>query len=113
MGKVYRFLGLTVGLIIHDMDKPARQRAYAADITYGTNNEMGFDYLRDNMALYAGELVQRGHHFAIVASGRMSSRVSPLARRSLNSVVLAVSWGSSTAASGWARSSAFWASPWV
>ncbi|MDE7041182.1 MAG: preprotein translocase subunit SecA, partial [Oscillospiraceae bacterium] len=66
MGKVYRFLGLTVGLIIHDMDKPARQRAYAADITYGTNNEMGFDYLRDNMALYAGELVQRGHNFAIV-----------------------------------------------
>ena len=66
MGKVYRFLGLTVGLIIHDMDKPARQAAYAADITDGTNNEMGFDYLRDNMALYAGELVQRGHHFAIV-----------------------------------------------
>ena len=66
MGKVYRFLGLTVGLIIHDMDKTARQRAYAADITYGTNNEMGFDYLRDNMALYAGELVQRGHNFAIV-----------------------------------------------
>ena len=66
MGKVYRFLGLTVGLIIHDMDKPARKKAYAADITYGTNNEMGFDYLRDNMALYAGELVQRGHNFAIV-----------------------------------------------
>ena len=66
MGKGYRFLGLTVGLIIHDMDKPARQKAYAADITYGTNNEMGFDYLRDNMALYAGELVQRGHNFAIV-----------------------------------------------
>ncbi len=66
MGKVYRFLGLTVGLIIHDMDKPARQKAYAADITYGTNNELGFDYLRDNMALYAGELVQRGHSFAIV-----------------------------------------------
>ena len=66
MGKVHRFLGLTVGLIIHDMDKPARQKAYAADITYGTNNEMGFDYLRDNMALYANELVQRGHNFAIV-----------------------------------------------
>jgi len=66
MGKVYRFLGLTVGLIIHDMDKSQRQKAYAADITYGTNNEMGFDYLRDNMALYASELVQRGHHFAIV-----------------------------------------------
>ncbi len=66
MGKVYRFLGLTVGLIIHDLDKTQRQAAYAADITYGTNNEMGFDYLRDNMALYAKELVQRGHHFAIV-----------------------------------------------
>ena len=66
MGKVYRFLGLSVGLIIHDMDKAARQKAYAADITYGTNNEMGFDYLRDNMALYANELVQRGHNFAIV-----------------------------------------------
>ena len=66
MGKVYRFLGLSVGLIIHDMDKSQRQQAYAADITYGTNNEMGFDYLRDNMALYASELVQRGHNFAIV-----------------------------------------------
>ncbi len=66
MGKVYRFLGLTVGLIIHGLDKAQRQQAYAADITYGTNNEMGFDYLRDNMALYSGELVQRGHHFAIV-----------------------------------------------
>ena len=52
MGKVHRFLGLTVGLIIHDMDNPARREAYAADITYGTNNEMGFDYLRDNMAIY-------------------------------------------------------------
>jgi len=66
MGKVYRFLGLTVGLIIHGLDKHQRQTAYAADITYGTNNEMGFDYLRDNMALYSSELVQRGHHFAIV-----------------------------------------------
>ncbi len=66
MGKVHRFLGLTVGLIIHDMTKAERQAAYAADITYGTNNEMGFDYLRDNMALYASEQVQRGHHFAIV-----------------------------------------------
>ena len=66
MGKIYRFLGLTVGLIIHGLDKAQRQAAYAADVTYGTNNEMGFDYLRDNMALYAGELVQRGHHFAIV-----------------------------------------------
>ena len=66
MGKVHRFLGLTVGLIIHDLDKKQRQDAYAADITYGTNNEMGFDYLRDNMALYANEQVQRGHSFAIV-----------------------------------------------
>ena len=66
MGKIYRFLGLTVGLIIHGLDKAQRQAAYAADITYGTNNEMGFDYLRDNMSLYAGELVQRGHSFAIV-----------------------------------------------
>ncbi len=66
VGKVFRFMGLTVGLIIHGLDKAQRQAAYAADITYGTNNEMGFDYLRDNMALYAGELVQRGHHFAIV-----------------------------------------------
>ena len=66
MGKVHRFLGLTVGLIIHDMKKEERQKAYQADITYGTNNEMGFDYLRDNMALYANEQVQRGHMFAIV-----------------------------------------------
>ena len=66
VGKVFRFMGLTVGLIIHGLDKAQRQAAYAADVTYGTNNEMGFDYLRDNMALYAGELVQRGHHFAIV-----------------------------------------------
>ncbi len=66
MGKVHRFLGLTVGLIIHDMKKEERQKAYQADITYGTNNEMGFDYLRDNMALYANEQVQRGHVFAIV-----------------------------------------------
>ena len=66
MGKVHRFLGLRVGLIIHDMDKEERQAAYAADITYGTNNEMGFDYLRDNMAIYANEQVQRGHAFAIV-----------------------------------------------
>ena len=66
MGKVHRFLGLSVGLIIHDLTKAQRQAAYAADITYGTNTEMGFDYLRDNMALYASEQVQRGHHFAIV-----------------------------------------------
>ena len=66
VGKVFRFMGLTVGLIVHGLDKSQRQAAYNADITYGTNNEMGFDYLRDNMALYAGELVQRGHNFAIV-----------------------------------------------
>ena len=66
MGKVHRFMGLTVGLIIHDMTKEERQKAYQADITYGTNNEMGFDYLRDNMAIYASEQVQRGHAFAIV-----------------------------------------------
>ncbi|MBQ0037777.1 MAG: preprotein translocase subunit SecA [Clostridiales bacterium] len=66
MGKVHRFLGLEVGLIIHDLSKEERQKAYAADITYGTNNEMGFDYLRDNMAIYATEQVQRGHSFAIV-----------------------------------------------
>ena len=66
MGKVHRFMGLTVGLIIHDMKKEERQKAYQADITYGTNNEMGFDYLRDNMALYANEQVQRGHAFAIM-----------------------------------------------
>ncbi|MBD5098973.1 MAG: preprotein translocase subunit SecA [Clostridiales bacterium] len=66
MGKVYKYLGLTVGLVIHGLDKADKQRAYAADITYGTNNEFGFDYLRDNMAIYASELVQRGHVFAIV-----------------------------------------------
>ena len=66
MGKVHRFLGLTVGLIVHDLTSEERRKAYAADITYGTNNEMGFDYLRDNMAIYASELVQRGHAFAIV-----------------------------------------------
>ncbi len=66
MGKVYRFLGLEVGLIVHGLDNTERRRAYAADITYGTNNEMGFDYLRDNMAVYQNELVQRGHVFAIV-----------------------------------------------
>ncbi|MBQ1675472.1 MAG: preprotein translocase subunit SecA [Oscillospiraceae bacterium] len=66
MGKVHRFLGLKVGLIVHGLDKQQRQEAYQADITYGTNNEMGFDYLRDNMAIYANEQVQRGHNFAIV-----------------------------------------------
>ena len=66
MGKVYRFLGLSVGLIVHGLDNDERREAYNADITYGTNNEMGFDYLRDNMALYKADMVQRGHAFAIV-----------------------------------------------
>ncbi|MBR6826334.1 MAG: preprotein translocase subunit SecA [Oscillospiraceae bacterium] len=66
MGKVYRFLGLTVGLIIHDLTPTQRREAYNADITYCTNNELGFDYLRDNMALYKQEMVQRDHNFAIV-----------------------------------------------
>ena len=66
MGKVHRFLGLKVGLIVHGLTTKERQAAYAADITYGTNNEMGFDYLRDNMAIYKQEQVQRGHAFAIV-----------------------------------------------
>ena len=66
MGKVYRFLGLTVGLVIHGVDAKGKQAAYNADITYGTNNEFGFDYLRDNMAIYKAELMQRGHAFAIV-----------------------------------------------
>ena len=66
MGKVYRYLGLTVGLIVNGLDSEARKAAYAADITYGTNNELGFDYLRDNMVVYRENKVQRGHHFAIV-----------------------------------------------
>ena len=66
MGKVYRYMGLSVGLIIHDMNSDERRKAYAADITYCTNNELGFDYLRDNMALYKRDQVQRGHSFAIV-----------------------------------------------
>ena len=66
MGKVYKFMGLTVGLVIPGMTPQERRGAYAADITYCTNNELGFDYLRDNMALYKQELVQRGHYFAIV-----------------------------------------------
>ena len=66
MGKVYRFLGLTVGLIIHDLDNDQRREAYAADVTYGTNNELGFDYLRDNMVIYKEQMVQRGHNYAIV-----------------------------------------------
>ena len=66
MGKIYRFLGLSVGLVIHGVVGPEKKAAYQADITYGTNNEFGFDYLRDNMAIYSQELVQRGHAFAIV-----------------------------------------------
>ena len=66
MGKVHRFLGLSVGLIVHDLDSDERRAAYACDITYGTNNELGFDYLRDNMVVRQSNLVQRGHHFAIV-----------------------------------------------
>ena len=66
MGKVYRFMGLKVGLIIHGITAEQRREAYQADITYCTNNELGFDYLRDNMAIYANERVQRGHNFAIV-----------------------------------------------
>ena len=66
MGKVYRWLGLTVGLIVNGLDTEERRAAYAADITYGTNNEMGFDYLRDNMVQYMADKVQRGHNFAVV-----------------------------------------------
>ncbi|MBQ4073661.1 MAG: preprotein translocase subunit SecA [Clostridia bacterium] len=66
MGKLYRFLGLSVGIIVHDLTSEQRKAAYNADITYGTNNEMGFDYLRDNMVLYQKDMVQRGHAFAIV-----------------------------------------------
>ncbi len=66
MGKVHRFLGVSVGLIVHGLTSEERRAAYACDITYGTNNEMGFDYLRDNMALYKRDMVQRGHVFAIV-----------------------------------------------
>src|SRR5882757_3552261 len=66
MGKIYRFLGMTVGVIQHDLNDQERQEAYAADITYGTNNEFGFDYLRDNMKFELAHYVQRGHNFAIV-----------------------------------------------
>ena len=66
MGKVHRFMGLSVGLIVHGLTPEERRAAYAADITYGTNNELGFDYLRDNMAIYKSQMVQRGHAFAIV-----------------------------------------------
>ncbi len=66
MGKIHRFLGLTVGLVVPQMDPEDKKKAYAADITYGTNNEMGFDYLRDNMVIYKEHMVQRGHAFAVV-----------------------------------------------
>ncbi len=66
MGQVYRFLGLTVGCIVHELDDKQRQEAYACDVTYGTNNELGFDYLRDNMKMSTAEMAQRGHAFAIV-----------------------------------------------
>ena len=66
MGKVYRYMGLSIGVILHDLDNDARKAAYGCDITYGTNNELGFDYLRDNMVIYKEKKVQRGHHFAIV-----------------------------------------------
>ena len=66
MGQLYRFLGLTVGVIVHDLDDRERREAYAADVTYGTNNEFGFDYLRDNMKFDLKDCVQRGHNFAIV-----------------------------------------------
>ena len=66
IGRIFRFLGMSVGVIVHDLDQDQRKAAYACDVTYGTNNEMGFDYLRDNMVIYKKNMVQRGHHFAIV-----------------------------------------------
>ena len=66
IGRIFRFLGMSVGVIVHDMTQDERKAAYACDVTYGTNNEMGFDYLRDNMVIYQKNMVQRGHHFAIV-----------------------------------------------
>src|SRR5947208_399045 len=66
MGRIYKFLGLTVGVIVHELDDDERREQYACDVTYGTNNELGFDYLRDNMKMTAKEMVQRGHAYAIV-----------------------------------------------
>ena len=66
VGRIFRFLGMTVGVIVHDLTQEERKAAYACDVTYGTDNEMGFDYLRDNMVIYQKNMVQRGHHFAIV-----------------------------------------------
>ena len=73
MGQVYRFLGLTVGCIVHDLDDEQRRDAYACDVTYGTNNEFGFDYLRDNMKMSADEMVQRGHSVRHRRRGRLRS----------------------------------------
>jgi preprotein translocase subunit SecA len=70
MGRLYRFLGMSVGVIQHDLNDQQRQVAYGSDITYGTNNEFGFDYLRDNMKFDFASMVQRGHHFAVVDEGR-------------------------------------------
>ena len=66
IGRIFRFLGMTVGVIVHDLDQEERRAAYACDVTYGTNNEMGFDYLRNNMVIFKKNMVQRGHNFAIV-----------------------------------------------
>ena len=66
MGSIYHFLGISTGIIVHGLDDDERRRAYAADITYGTNNEFGFDYLRDNMKYELAQITQRGHHYAIV-----------------------------------------------
>ena len=66
MGRIYKFLGLTVGCIVHGLSDAERREQYACDVTYGTNNELGFDYLRDNMKYHLEEMVQRGHNFAIV-----------------------------------------------
>src|SRR5690349_20956285 len=66
MGRIYQFLGLSVGVIVHGLDSNQRRQAYAADVTYGTNNEFGFDYLRDNMEYNVQNMVQRGHYYAIV-----------------------------------------------
>ena len=66
MSPIFRMLGMTIGVIVHDLDDKQRREAYAADITYGTNNEFGFDYLRDNMKYDLADCVQRGHHFCIV-----------------------------------------------
>ena len=66
MGNIFRFMGMSVGIIVHDMDNAQRREAYACDVTYGTNNEMGFDYLRDNMVIRESDMVQRGHAYAIV-----------------------------------------------